>query len=119
MGAGVSSKSVETALLAIAVSLSVLATAGSAYSLYRSAPIQLANRADQAYEQAEKLEDEFRRLKVSNAAWLDEAANVLETVEHKRKQVAARNSRNRTPEPLTPEEERSAWEMRARAQNLL
>jgi len=111
---------VETALLAIAVSLSVLATAGSAYALYRSAPIQLANRADQAYEQAEKLEDEFRRLKISNAAWLDEAANVLETVEHKRKQVAARASKaNAQQQPITPEEERAAWETRARQQGLM
>jgi cell division protein FtsL len=109
---------VETALLVIALCFSLLATAGSLYALYRSAPIQLANRADAAYEQAEKMEDEFRRLKVSNANWLDEASNVLETVEHKRRQVSARASKQNA-EPATPEEERAYWEQRARAQGLL
>jgi len=96
-----------------AFALALLALAGASVSLVRSAPARLLRDARDALDAAANLEAEWHALKVRQTTFQTEIEGLLETIEKKRRQISAADSRQRggavqqpdvmsmTPEQLT------------------
>lgn len=90
----------------IPLALSMAALAGTAWAVRASAPAALAQRAKHAAERAEwaaekveALEVAHRTLRTEWAAFQESMEDVAESVERKRKRVAAQTSRQNHAEP--------------------
>ncbi len=89
--------------------LSVLALAGSAFVVWRSVPAEFRRRLDAAEKHVEAMFAEWAAAKLHFEKLREELTDLADTVESKRKRVAARQSRQDAaaaaapPDPGTPE----------------
>jgi len=110
----------------LSVALSLLALAGAAWSVTRTAPARLLRTVAECAEQTAAIEAAWRTERAQLIAWLEEAQGVLDSVERKRRQVSGAASRlaagngSTEPDPVAnPEAYREHFMRMARSRGLL
>lgn len=86
--------------------LSLLATAVAVLGWQRGAPAEFEKRVDSLSENVERMYSEWAAARLNFEKLREELLDLAESVETKRRRVAARESRNRpdpAPDPSSPE----------------
>lgn len=113
-------------LAAYALAVGVLALAGAAWALSRSAPARLKSDVAECVSVVNGIEATWRKERAALAEYLEEIQRVLDSVERKRRQVssaASRLDRANGGEPelaqMSPEQMREHFTRVARQRGLL